>query len=120
MYIEVKSFGMRVLKTFIYGTERRYSIHEDILGAADFGGFVAVNGDDDGVEYYKLVRIPIEEVERTVSVASVEKKIEEIEDAVISLLATTEEKKKALTKLKIERDALHQPAASEKSPQVSA
>ena len=107
MKIEVKSFGMKVLKTYIYGTERLYSIHGDIPGAADFGPRVLDTVVQD-VEYYKLVRIPIEEVERTVAVGLVEKQIEVVEDAMISLRTETEEKKTALTKLKIKRDALRQ------------
>ncbi len=102
MHIAVKSFGMKILKTWIYGTERVYSIHENLVGGGDFGP--SSPDEVSAVQYFKLVPIDPDEVEREVSVSRIAAQIEQIEDSLIKLQTEETEKREKLSSLKRERD----------------
>ncbi len=105
MHIAVKSFGMKILKTWIYGTERVYSIHENLVGAGDFGTSSPPD-EVSAVQYFKLVPIDPDEVEREVSVSRIAAQIEQIEDSLIELQTEEAKKREKLSSLKRERDGL--------------
>ena len=105
MHIDISSFGMKVLKTWIYSGKRVYSTHEDIESSGEFGPRPL----DPQVEteYFRLVPIDPEEVKRKVSVSQIDAQIEQIEDALIELQKEDAEKRAKLSGLKAERNSLH-------------
>ncbi len=115
-HIKVLAFGEKILKTWIYGNERVYSIHEDMEKAADYGPRI---DDEPEAEYFKLTSIDLEEVKRASMAAKFTSEIEACGENLEHLRMQVVEKETRLTTLKAQRDDLLTGASGVTEPTVS-
>jgi len=106
MHIEIAhDTGLRVLKTWIYGTKRVYSLHENMEKAAEFGPRID-EANDAVAEYFTLTSIDPELIKRTAMMAKYTREIEACGENLDHFLVKVAEKRAILSRLAGERALL--------------